>query len=137
MRQEGDWEAWVAFFLDGVRETADGAVTTARRLVTLFDQDRAVLRTKGKAAGSALRVHEALRRRPLTSLQDVASWTGLSFPAVATATALLESLKIVHEITGKKRNRVYVYSKYIEILGEGTEPVTRPGGSRQQPSPRR
>jgi len=83
VRREGDWEAWLAFFLAGVRETADGAVATARRLSEMFGVDRARVETRGRRAGSALRVHEALKARPIRSMADVCTATGLSFPAAS------------------------------------------------------
>ena len=80
--QEGDWEAWLAFFLDGVRESAEGAVTTAQRLDALFTEGPRTHRSGiGRRAGSALRVHTALKHRPITSVQQVTEQTGLSFPA--------------------------------------------------------
>ena len=122
VRVEGDWEAWLEFFLEGVRQTAEGAVATARRLGALFEADRARVQAEGRAAGSALRVHEVLTRRPLTSLQEVRRQTGLSFPAASSAMQLLADVGIASELTGKKRNRVFGYTKYVAILMEGTEP---------------
>ena len=121
VRMEGDWEAWLEFFLEGVRQTAEGAVATARRLGGLFEADRARVQAEGRAAGSALRVHEVLTRRPLTSLQEVRRQTGLSFPAASSAMQLLADVGIASELTGKKRNRVFGYTKYVAILMEGTE----------------
>lgn len=121
VRKEGDWEGWLEFFLEGVRQTAVGAVSTARRLVDLFQQDRGRIQKRGRAAGSTLRVHEALKERPLTSLQEIRRRSGLSFPAASTAMSLLVDLGIAREITGKKRNRAFGYSKYLAILSEGTE----------------
>jgi Fic family protein len=121
VRQEGDWEAWVTFFMEGVAETAESAVTTARRLVELFQEDRARIEAEGRRAGTGLRVHEALKARPLLKMRDVADRTGLSFPAVAAAMELLTGLRIVREVTGKKRNRVFAYGSYLDLLNEGTE----------------
>ena len=121
VRRNGDWEAWLVFFLEGVRETAEGAVSTAQRLVALFDEDRDRIVPKGRRAGSALRVHEALKARPLASLQEVCARSGLSFPASASAMELLVDLGIAPELTGKRRNRVFAYDRYLAILSEGTE----------------
>ncbi len=121
VRQEGDWGAWLDFFLEGVRETADGAVATARRLVALFQRDRERIEARGRAAGSALRVHAALQKRPLATQSELRSRTSLSFPAVAAGMNLLVALGIAREITGKKRDRVFGYERYLAILNEGTE----------------
>lgn len=121
VRMNGDWEAWIDFFLEGVRTTARGAVTTAQRLVELFSGEEAKIQTSGRAAGSALRVHSALRERPILSLPDICRRTGLSFPAATNGMALLEKLGIVRELTGRQRNRLYAYDRYVQILSEGTE----------------
>jgi Fic family protein len=121
VRKEGDWESWVEFFLIGVQQTAEGAVSTAQRLASMFQEDRSRIQDRGRAAGSALRVHEALKERPVTSLQEVSRRSGLSFPAASAGMVLLEKAGIAQELTGRKRNRVYGYSRYLEILSEGTE----------------
>ena len=121
VRQTGDWEAWLAFFLQGVQETAENAATTARRLTERFAADRERLATEGRKAGSALRVHEALQERPILSIPETCKRTGLAFPTVSAAMRLLEATGVVREITGFSRNRVYVYNEYLRILNEGVE----------------
>lgn len=123
VRTSGDWEGWLAFFLEGVRETAEGAVATAQRLEASFSAHHDKIVPVGRKAGSALRVHEALKARPLTTLQDVSDRTGLSFPTASTAMDLLVDLGIARELTGKRRNRVFCYEEYLKVLGEGTEPL--------------
>jgi Fic family protein len=120
VRRTGDWEAWLEFFLDGVAETAQGAVSTAQRLVDQFGADRERVQQTGRAAGSALRVLGAMRERPITSLQDAAERSGLSFPAASSGMKVLERLEIAGELTGKKRNRLFGYQSYLAILGEET-----------------
>ncbi len=121
VRRHGDWEAWLEFFLEGVRQTADGAVATARQLESLFRDDRQRIQERGRAAGSALRVHEALKERPIASIQDISRRSGISFPAATAGLSLLDELGIAREFTGRKRNRLFGYSRYIAILNEGTE----------------
>jgi Fic family protein len=123
VRREGDWESWLAFFLDGVRETADGAVATARRLAAMFQEDRHRIEPAGRRAGSALRVHEALKAHPLLSLPAICERTGLSFPAASSAIELLLELGVARELTGKRRNRLFLYDQYLALLNEGTEPL--------------
>jgi len=123
VRREGDWEAWLAFLLEGIRLTADGAVETAQRLTTLFREDRGNIETTGRRAGSALRVHEALKARPILSMPEVCRSTSLSFPAASSAMELLIERVIARELTGKRRNRLFVYDRYLQILNEET---TRP-----------
>jgi len=121
IRREGDWEAWLAFFLDGVQTVAEGAVTTARRLAALFEDDRRKVARTGRRAASALRVHEALKARPILSLPALRDTTGLSFPAVSSAMDLLVDLGIARELTGKRRNRLFAYDRYLATLSEGAE----------------
>ena len=123
VRSDGDWEAWLRFFLEGVRQTADGAVTTARRLAGLFEEDRGRVQAKGRVAGSALRVHGALQARPVTTLSEIAAKTGLSFPAATVGMGVLTELAIAKELTGRKRDRVFAYDRYLAVLQEGTEPL--------------
>ncbi len=121
VRVEGDWEAWLVFFLEGVTLTAEAAVVTARRLVSLFKEDRETIQRASRRVGSALRIHRALQERPVASVSDLADLTGLSFPTVSTAMGFLEQLDIVRELTGGRRNRLFGYRRYIEVLSEGTE----------------
>jgi Fic family protein len=121
VRTEGDWEAWVDFFLDGVEHTATNAVETAKRLISLFQQDEQRIQEHQRAASTTLRVFRALCERPLVTLNEVCKRTRLSFPAASRAMENLEKLDIVHEITGQRRNRVFAYHRYLSILSEGTE----------------
>ena len=125
VRKDGGWEAWAQFFLAGVEQTAQGAVSTAQRLLRLFQQDRARLQQEGRKAGSALRVHQVLQRCPITSLQFVANHAELSFPAASRSMELLERTGIVRELTGKKRNRLFGYQQYISVLGQESDPSTQ------------
>jgi Fic family protein len=123
VRTTGDWEAWLAFFFSGVRETAESALATEGRLGELFAAHREALRKGGRRTASALRVHEALKGRPLLTISAACRITGLSFPAVSSAMELLEEFGVVKEVTGRKRGRAYTYQRYVEILSEGTEPL--------------
>jgi len=121
VRRTGDWEAWLDFFLEGVEQTARGAVDTAHRLLALFADDAAKLHRLGRSAANALRVFDAMRRRPLTTIEILAAQTGVSYPTAARAVDALVRLDILHEITGRKRDRVFAYRAYLKILNEGAE----------------
>lgn len=123
VRAEGDWEAWLDFFLEGVASTAGAAVDTAHRLLALFRDDAARVQTLGRASANALRVFDEFRDRPLATLPALAKRTGASYPTIARAVEALENLGIVGEITGRKRERVFAYTSYLDILNEGTEPL--------------
>lgn len=123
VRREGDWEAWIEFFCEGVASVSDGAVATARRLLELTEQDRDHLARLGRKAGSAASVQMALARMPLCTIPRLAKRTGLTLPTIAKALDVLQESRIVTETTGRKRNRVYRYDRYLTILNEGTEPL--------------
>jgi len=118
VRRDGDWEAWLSFFLRGVAETATSAVAGVHALAELFRADQLRIDRQGRRSGSALRVHEALKSRPISSLPAISRATGLSFPAVASAVELLVSMGVVRELTGKRRNRLFVYDKFLNVLNE-------------------
>ena len=119
MRQTGDWEAWLTFFLEGVRITADGAVRTAEAIEALFRADRERIGTLGRAAGSALRVHQVLTSRPIVSIGEVQRRSGISHPAAGAAFDRLVESGIVRELTGRRRDRLFAYHGYLGILDGG------------------
>lgn len=121
VRATGDWEAWLGFFLEGVRLTAEGVVSTSRRLLELFASDRGAIERAGRRAGSALRVYSAFKTRPILSITEAAERASLSFSAAASAMQLLVDRGIAREVTGRRRDRLFVYDRYIAVLNEGTE----------------
>jgi len=123
VRQQGDWEAWIDFFLEGVESTASAAVTTAHRLLELFRSDEARLKGLGRSGPSVRLGYAALRRRPLTGTKQLKELSGLSFPTASKAIETLVDLGIAREITGGRRNRLFAYDAYLAILSEGTEPL--------------
>jgi Fic family protein len=120
VRGEGDFERWIEFFLTAVKETADQAVDTAHKLLSISEEDRKDIQSLGRAAGSALRVHYALLQRPVLTIPKIQEMAGLQPNTVMSSLERLIKLGMVNEITGKLRNRVFVYNNYIKILNEGT-----------------
>ena len=123
IREDGDWEAWIDFFLEGVESTATAAVTTAHRLLALFRADEARLSGLGRSGPSVRQVFAALCRRPLNSIKQLSSVCSLSFSTTAKALETLVDLGIAREITGGQRNRLFAYDAYLAILSEGAEPL--------------
>ena len=124
VRRTGDWERWLAFFFEGVLETAQGAVATTRQLLEVFEEDRTNITQRGaRRASSALRVHQALSSDPILSLSDAQERSGLAFPGTSSGMNLLVELGIAREITGRRRNRLFAYDRYLDVLSEGTEPL--------------
>ena len=122
VRRDGDWEAWLDFFLEGVAQTAGAAVDTAQRLLKIFSEDEEKVALGGRGAG-ALRTYRALRERPVATIQDLAKRAGLSFPTASKAVGALAKAGILREMTGGRRDRVFVYGRYLDVLNEGTEPL--------------
>lgn len=123
VREQGAWEAWLEFFLDGVIETANQAYTATSRIAALFAADRQRIRTESTRAGSSLQLHDMLQKNPYGTANSLVRGTTLSAPTVNAALAELEQLGLVREVTGKRRGRVFAYTAYLEILSEGTQPL--------------
>lgn len=125
VRQTGDWESWLSFFADAVITTAGQAVDTAQRLLQQAAADRERIGTLGRTAGTILQVHRVLQERPLASAAWIATQTELAPATINTCLRQLESLHLVTEVTGLKRNRLYGYQSYLQILNEETDLPTR------------
>jgi len=120
LRTEGEWERWLVFFMEGLTETAESAVATSRKLNSLLERDRGIIQEAGKAAGSALRIHRVLEKSPILTIGTASRKSKISVPTTTSSFKLLEKLKIVKEITGKRRGRLFAYTRYIKLLSEGT-----------------
>ena len=121
VRTHGTWEEWLDFFLQGVEETANQAADTARRLLQVFQQDRARLDALGRKGVSAIKLHAILQKQPVTTVTRLVGKFGFTAPTANTALVVLVEQGIVREITGHRRNRVFSYTEYLRTLNEGTE----------------
>ena len=122
VRLHGDWEEWLWFFATAVRYAAAQAVDTAQALSALGDADRERIRSMGRIASSALQVHQALFARPVTNIAAIGNVTGQSPHTINKMLDAMTQLGMVREVTGMKRNRIYEYSAYLELLNrEGPE----------------
>ncbi|MEW8254059.1 MAG: Fic family protein [Candidatus Thiodiazotropha taylori] len=119
VRLSGDWESWLLFFVDAVAETANQAVATAQQLNAIRTTDKARLTHLGRQSGSASLVLDALFEHPVASINKLIEQTGLTAATIGkTLEALQQIDSMVKEITGQKRNRVFAYTAYIEILNQ-------------------
>jgi Fic family protein len=118
-REKGDLEEWLKFFLKGVIYTAEQAVKTIQQILELLEQDRQKIHSIRKAATSALIVHDLMQKTPITDANKLASILGLTLPTVNSSIKHLIELGIVNELTGRSRNKVYKYTKYLDILSDG------------------
>ncbi|MHB8902428.1 MAG: Fic family protein [Thermoguttaceae bacterium] len=125
VRTEGDWEGWTSYFLRCVHEAAEDAVGTAHRLFRLLADDRQRFLQHDAATLSAVRLLDLLPDHPMITLADGIELLGLTKPTANKAIAALRAAGILHEVSGKRRNRVYSYDAYLKVLSEGTE--TAPG----------
>lgn len=123
VRETGDWESWLKFFLVGVHDIAQQATDAAREILGMIQSDRAKIAEIGRGAGSALQVHQFLERKPLVVIPEMVKALNLSTPTVTAALQNLERIGIVREVTGKQRGRIFVYDAYLKILERGTEPL--------------
>lgn len=121
VRETGDWEAWLVFFIEAVIVTATQAVETTKQLLNLLDTDRNQIKNLGRAASSTLQIHQALLGHPVTTSNWLANNTNLTPATVNKSLKLLEQLKIVRELTAQKRNRIFSYVQYVDIMNRGTE----------------
>jgi Fic family protein len=123
VRTHGDWEGWLRFFLEGVVQTSEEAVATTRRILSLFEAHRRQLEVLGRAAASTLQVHAYLQKKPIAGIRELEKNLRLSYPTAAGALERMKKLRLVRELTGFKRNRVFAYAPYIKLLSEGAEPL--------------
>jgi len=121
VRQRGDWEAWLDFFAEAVAGTATDAVETAQRVLDVLREDQNRIAALGRAASSAGRIHRVMLERPIATPKWLVEITGLSPATVNKCLDNLERLGVVRELTARKRNRVFSYGRYVQILNQGTE----------------
>lgn len=122
VRVEGRWEAWLEFFLEGVFTSARQALQMATDINKVFDQDFQKIASLGRARFSCEQVLEYLKKLPQVSVPLLAKELGMTAPTARSALNHLLELEILTERSGKKRDKVYVYRNYLDILEEGAEP---------------
>jgi Fic family protein len=118
-REKGDWEVWLKFFLRGVAAVAGQATETARNIVSLREMHRALVIDKfGSSGANAIRLLEQLYKSPAITVNRAKESLGISYPNANTLINRLCENKVLFEITGQVRNRVFFYSPYIDLFGE-------------------
>lgn len=116
VRTEGDWEGWVAFFLEGVAAAASESERGIVAIASLIAADRRRLLEAPKATPASYRLFEMLPMMPRFTIEKVRQRLETSFPTATAAVKILEGLGIVTELTGQKKNRSYSYQPYIDLL---------------------
>ena len=123
VRVEGVWEEWLEFFIEGVTQTANQACETADSLRRLFREDSLKIHDLGAAAGTATQVHLYLQANPISTISSIAEAISKTVTTVTAVLMKLENLGIVHEGTGRRRNRIFFYQGCLDLIGTGTEPL--------------
>jgi len=121
VRTLGDWEGWTSFFLECVRDSADDGVTTAKRLFGVVGKDRDTVLHHRSATLSAVQLLDLLPQHPIVTLASAIKLIGASQPTAGKAIDALSQSGVLHEITGRKRDRVYSYKEYLDVLSEQTD----------------
>jgi Fic family protein len=124
VRTEGAWESWLAFFIEGVAVAAQEAAETAERTLKLFAKDKERIQKLGRAAPSALQLHQFMQTNPYVRIRTAAKALGLTVPTVTGAVNHLVGLGIVKEVSGKRRDRLFAYSAYVSMVSKGTHPLS-------------
>ena len=129
VRASGDWEGWTAFFLSCVQESADDAVDTAHRLFVLLGHDRQLIVSHKAATVYAIRLLDLLVEHPIVTMPMSMELLKTTKPTASKAIDALCRAGILHEITGKRRDRVYAYRNYLKVLAEDTDvlPIRQSG----------
>ena len=124
IRIKGELEEWIKFFIDGICEISEDAITSIQKIVELKNTDMKKIRElSGSNISNLLLIYDYLLQHPFLEAEDIKNLVGVSKP---TANKLLENLmtiEIVELVEDKKRYRQYVYKKYVDILSEGTWPA--------------
>lgn len=117
VRDEGDWEGWLAFFLQGVTEVSLEAADTAKKILGLREEHRTQINDRlGRMAGNGHRVLERLYEKPIVSVEDVRAITGTTFQAANVIVQRLVGLGVLQEMTGRARNRRFLYAPYVGLF---------------------
>ena len=125
VRSQGDWEGWTEFFLQCVIESASDGVTTAQRLFAVVGADRDRASKHKSATVNSLRLFELLAENLVLALARAGELLGATKPTSQKAIDALCAAGVLHEVTGRKRDRVYAWQSYIDVLGTETMPIPR------------
>lgn len=121
VRNKGDYEQWIKFFLSAIYKSAEDATSTIDKLIALHDKNEAMIEGMGRGAKTALRIFAYLEKNPIIDIQKTAIALGMVFNTVSSAVIRLSQAGILTQSNDASRNRTFVYSEYLEILRGGTQ----------------
>jgi len=116
IRDNGDFESWIKFFLKGIIYVADEAAETSHKIINLQNEDKARINKSYRKSSKTTFLHEVLFDRPIISVKDIVKIMNVTFPTADDICMKLVKLNILKEITGKERNRMFAYKSYLDIL---------------------
>ncbi|MDP8230069.1 MAG: Fic family protein [Candidatus Gorgyraea atricola] len=120
VREKGDFESWIKFFLRGVASVAEEACKTSTKIINLKDKDKKMVIETYKESSKAAIFYEKLFDRPIVSIKDIAKIMNITFPTASDVCMKLTKIDVLSEITGKERNKLFVYKEYLDILKQET-----------------
>jgi Fic family protein len=120
VRAKGDYEQWVKFFLQAVLETATDAIETIHRLSALHDENISEINKMGRARDKTMRVFQYLEAHPIIEIGKTATALSISYNTVLAAVKRLVDIGTLSQTSGDKRNRIFSYTAYLDLLREGT-----------------
>jgi Fic family protein len=123
VRDTGDWEGWLKFFLRGVWQVSQEAFGTARDIVAMREKHRQLILQQIRGSPKGLLLLDRLFEEPMTNVRDVAQLLDVSYPAANTLIAEFSRVGLLQEVTGQQRNRRFIYEPYVALLRKGTEPA--------------
>ncbi|RAI91987.1 Fic family protein [Algoriphagus yeomjeoni] len=118
VRDKNDITQWFKFFLVGVIETAKNSISTFDQILKLQQDIETRVQSLGSRSANANAIVKELYQHPIIHAQKAKEYTGLSLPSVYKLLEDLESLKIIHEVTGGKRSKIYLFREYIDIFSK-------------------
>ena len=134
VRETGQWEQWLKFFLTGVAEVAEEATRTARKIVQLREHDRKLVTNNvARSTSRALTLLENLYRQPVVSMSKISEVCGVTFQRASDLAKQFSSIGILKEITGQKRHQLFAYARYLAVLGEPVHKRTKSGSHPKAP----
>lgn len=120
VREDGAWEVWLEFFLDAIIATAKEASESTDKIIKIFSEDKAKIETLGRPRVSAMKVYEYLQEKGKCRIPKLAVALDMSQPTATASLDHLEKLDIIKEVTGSKRDRMFEYTRYLDVFREGT-----------------
>jgi Fic family protein len=123
VRWNNDWDSWIIFFLKGIIESCQDEILATKRVLLALQEDLENIESIGRGGTSVKHVFEYLKKHPVTNIPEISEKLKISQHTALSALSKLEEMRIVKEITGKQRGKIYTYYKYINILSEGAQPL--------------